>query len=336
MKKILSISSVFIGLVIGAGFASGKEIFTFFCLPSQTDFTGIILATISFGAVCFIIMHLSQKCGSKTFDQLIEQLCGSFASAIKLFMLAFMFSGFFIMLSACGVLAKETFSLSPQLGIWFLALVCFAVFSFDVRGLVAINTALVPIMLAGMTYVCLSAGLAALPVFSAFESIKTNPLISALCYVSYNTITAGAVLVPLSFAATRKQIIGASAVSSFILGITIFIAWLCMNHFYKGLANSEMPLLELAARDGEFSKKCYTLVLFMALCTTAVSHGFGILSKFRFKTTTRRIAASAILCLSAIPLASLGFSSLVANLYSAFGYAGIFWTGFIIIKYLKS
>lgn len=336
MKKILSISSVFIGLVIGAGFASGKEIFAFFCLPSQTDFTGIVLATISFGAVCFIIMHLSQKCGAKTFDRMIENLCGGFASVIKFFMLTFMFSGFFIMLSACGVLAKETFSLSPQWGICFLAIVCFAVFSFDVRGLVAINTVLVPIMLAGMTYVCLSAGLAALPVFSAFESIKTNPLISALCYVSYNTITAGAVLVPLSNTATRKQIVGASTVSSFVLGITIFIAWLCMNHFFKGLADSDMPLLELAARDGEFSKKCYTAVLFMALCTTAVSHGFGILSKFNFKSTAHRITASAILCLSAIPLASLGFSTLVSNLYSAFGYAGILWTGFIIIKYLKS
>ncbi|MBQ7098080.1 MAG: hypothetical protein IJN96_08370 [Clostridia bacterium] len=336
MKRILSISSVFIGLVIGAGFASGKEIFNFFCLPSRTDFTGIVLATISFGAICFIIMHLSQKCCSKTFDQLIEHLCNSFAPAIKLFMLAFMFSGFFIMFSACGVLAKETFSLSPQWGIWFLALMCFVVFSFDVKGLVAINTVLVPIMLAGMTYVCLSAGLAALPVFSAFESIKTNPLISALCYVSYNTITAGAVLVPLSNAATRKQIICASTVSSFILGITIFIAWLCMNHFFKGLADSEMPLLELASRDGDFSKKCYTVVLFMALCTTAVSYGFGILSKFRFKTRAYRIGASAILCLLAIPLASLGFSTLVANLYSAFGYMGLFWTAFIIIKYLKS
>lgn len=336
MKKILSISSVFIGLVIGAGFASGKEIFTFFCLPSQTNFTGIVLATISFGAVCFIIMELTQKCGSKTFDQMLERLCGSFTLVIKLFMLTFMFSGFFIMLSACGVLAKETFDLSPQWGIWFLALVCFAVFSFDVRGLVAINTVLVPIMLVGMTYVCLSAGLAALPVFSAFESIRTNPLISALCYVSYNTITAGAVLVPLSNAATRKQIIGASAVSSFVLGITIFLAWLCINHFYKGLADSEMPLLELAARDGEFSKRCYTAVLFMALCTTAVSHGFGILSKFSFKTTARRIATSAVLCLLAIPLASLGFSNLVSSLYASFGYVGIFWTGFIIVKFLKS
>jgi uncharacterized membrane protein YkvI len=160
-------------------------------------------------------------------------------------------------------------------------------------------------------------------------------LISALCYVSYNTITAGAVLVPLSAAATKKQLIGASAISGSILGLLIFIVWLTMNTYFNHLFLSEMPLLELATYKGNFTAYIYTAVLFMALCTTAVSQGFGILSKFKFNKSAFRILASATLCLLAMPFAKFGFSTLVSNLYSAFGYAGLVWTGVIIWKFVK-
>ena len=172
--------------------------------------------------------------------------------------------------------------------------------------------------------------------FFNFNALKTNPLSSALCYVSYNTVTAGAVLVPISASASKKQIATASVISGFILGSLILAGWICMNRLYDGIADSQMPLLELAAREGITAKNLYTAVLFMALCTTAVSHGFGILSKFRFNKAMHRTGAAAILCLTAIPFAGFGFSDLVSNLYSAFGYAGFFWTAALIWKYIKT
>ncbi len=336
MQKILGISSVFIGLVIGAGFASGREIFEYFNRPSSADFTGIVIAAISFGAICYIIMHLAQKCKSPDFDSLINAISGRFAPAVKLFMTVFMFCGFFIMMSACGVLTEEIFGFPRQWGVWLLALVCFGVFAFDVKGLVAFNTVLVPLMLAGMVFICLSSMYAAQSVFSAFDSIRYNPIVSSLCYVSYNTVTAGAVLVPLSAAATKKQIAAASIISGGVLGLLIYIAWLCMNLFFDRLALSEMPLLVLASENGQLTTIIYTLVLFMALCTTAVSQGFGILSKFSFRKTSHRIIGAAVLCLSAMPFAKFGFSALVSNLYSAFGYVGLMWTVVVIWKYIKN
>lgn len=336
MKKIIGISSVFIGLVIGAGFASGREIFEYFCLPSQVDFTGIILASFAFSAVCYIIMHLAKKINTPDFSSFISKIAGKFRIPVKLFMLSFMFCGFFIMMSACGVLAKETLGLPPICGIIFLGLVCFFVFIFDAKGLVAFNTILVPLMIAGMVFLCLSSLLAAAPVFSFPDITRRNPLLSALCYVSYNTVTAGAVLVPLSASASKKQIASASAFSGFVLGLLIYIGWLSMNRFFDTLITTEMPLLALAADKGAFSKGVYTFVLFSALCTTAVSHGFGILGELSCSPKANRTAAAAVLCLFAMPFAGFGFSNLISNIYSAFGYVGIFWTGLIIFRYIRA
>jgi len=336
MKKIISISSVFIGLVIGAGFASGREIFQFFCIPSRRDISGIIVATVSFGATCFITMSLSRKRGTATFDDFIREITGRLAPIVQAVMTLFMFCGFFIMMSACGVLATDTFSLPSSYGILFLATVCFVVFSFNVKGLVVFNTILVPVMIGGMLFICLMSALVALPAFASAGNIITNPAVSALCYVSYNTITAGAVLIPLSATATNKQILSSAIISGTVLGILILSTWMCMNLLHPWLDASEMPLLELASRESRGFQNFYTAILFMALCTTAVSHGFGILSKFRFRKPSHRVAAAALLCLSAVPFANLSFSTLISNIYTLFGYLGIFWMFALILKYLKN
>ncbi|MBO4941471.1 MAG: hypothetical protein J6D15_04640 [Clostridia bacterium] len=336
MKKIFAISFVFIGLVIGAGFASGREIFEYFCIPSQTDLTGIAIATISFGAASYIILDFSARKSIPDFKGFVDCISGRLSPLINFFMLAFMFCGFFVMMSACGALAKETLALPPLYGHLFLALCCFAVFCFDVKGLVAFNSVLVPIMLVGMLYVSLSSLLFDVaPTFSGFSKLYRNPLVSALCYVSYNTITAGAVLVPLAKNTRKSQLKAASVISASVLGMVIFIAWLSMNFFFDELLLSEMPLLHLAEKNSETLKLLYSLVLFMALCTTAVSHGFGIISNFHFKKHSHRIIFAALLCLSAIPFAGLAFSTLVSKLYSAFGYLGLLWTAMLILSYIK-
>ncbi len=336
MKQIFSISSVYIGLVIGAGFASGREIFEYFNIPSQTNVGGVALSTLWFGIVSYIIMTLAKTLQTNTFDQFIERVSGKAAVLTKLFMYSFMFCGFFVMLAASGTLFQDTLNLSFGTGILILAVVCFAVFAFDLRGIVAINGILVPFMLAGMTLLCISSAIIGVPTFSAFEIIKTNIFVSGLCYVSYNTITAGAVLVPLSANQTNKCIFRAAIFSSVVLGLLIFVVWLTLNLFYGDMYSAEMPLLELAAFHGDAYKNLYAIVLFMALCTTAISHGFGILSKFQFKKNFDRIIAAALLCLAAMPFAKFGFSALIAKLYSSFGYLGLIWTGLVIYKFLKT
>ncbi len=336
MKQIFSISSVYIGLVIGAGFASGREIFEYFNIPSQANVGGVVLSTIWFGIISYVIMTLAKTLQSNTFDQFIERVSGKAAVLTKLFMYSFMFCGFFVMLAASGTLFQDTLNLPFGTGVLILAVVCFAVFAFDLRGIVAINSILVPFMLAGMTVLCISSLLIGVPAFSAFEIIKNNIFVSGLCYVSYNTITAGAVLVPLSARQTHRCILRSAILASAILGLLIFVVWLTLNLFYNNIYSAEMPLLTLAAFHGDTYKNLYAIILFMALCTTAISHGFGILSKFQFKKTSDRIIAAAVLCLVAMPFAKFGFSTLIAKLYSVFGYLGLIWTGMVIYKFLKT
>lgn len=52
----LKIIFVYIGLIIGAGFASGREICEYFNFCSNTDYTGVCIASILFIFVCYAII----------------------------------------------------------------------------------------------------------------------------------------------------------------------------------------------------------------------------------------------------------------------------------------
>lgn len=335
MKNVIKIAAVYIGLVIGAGFASGREVLEYFNIPSAGRIFGIPLSAALFMIVAYIILSKSAEEGIKTFDEYIERVGGRFAGVIKTVMLLYMFCGFFVMLSGSGALTDRMSVLSSFEGSVFMALICFFVLSFDLKGIVTLNVILVPLMIFGILFVAIYSVL--FNDTQVFLQSGSSMMLSAVCYATYNTVTAGAVLVPLSENESVKNIRRASVAGGFIIGLLITIVWWVQQVYLDVIWDSPLPMLEIAALCGKVSKRIYTLVLFMAICTTAVSQGFGIMSHFskHIKGLKDRIVFSAVLCALALPFSMWGFSSLVGNLYSILGYVGIIWIIWIIVDKFK-
>ena len=54
----MKIAFVYVGLVIGAGFASGREIFEYFNLRSRGSILPVILAFLMFFMISYIILYV--------------------------------------------------------------------------------------------------------------------------------------------------------------------------------------------------------------------------------------------------------------------------------------
>lgn len=335
MKNGCKIAFVYIGLVIGAGFASGQEIFQYFTMFSRTNAGGVVLAGLCFILLAHLILGKTYRDGLTTFDEYICAVAGRFALPMRWFFRLYMFCGFFVMLAGSGALLHYAFGLNDIVGIVLMAVLCFIVFAFDVKGVVTLSTVLVPLMIVGVFIICCLSLVVSTPAFAPLQQLKNNPAVSALCYVSYNTITAGAILVPLSRMLSPKSIRIGAVLGGGILGLLILLVWMALSAHYELLIGSEIPLYSLAIMNGEGFKWVYSSVLIMAICTTAVSHGFGLLSQCPIKTDKERLLFAAVLCLSAIPLARFGFSNLIAHLYSFFGYAGLIWLGMVLWDFAR-
>ncbi len=333
MKQGLKLAFVYIGLVIGAGFASGREVFEFFNLTSNTNHSHIVLATFLFMIICYIILDRAYTDNIKTYKDYLFALTSKAEKFIRIFMAIYLFCGFFTMLSGSGALLHQFLNFPTIIGSLIMAGICFFTLIYNIEGIVALNTILVPLMIIGIIFISLISALRGVPSgFFGFGETK-NMLLSSIIYVSYNTISAPAVLVPLQKNLNPKEIRVASVTGGFALGLLIMVVWLVQGLSPEIVSNSQIPMLAIANSLGKGYEIAYSLVLFMAICTTAVSQSFAIVEYF--PKVPRKIR-SATLCLVAIPFSLIGFSTLVAKLYTFFGVLGIVWMIFIFADYIKN
>lgn len=334
MKKTLKVCAVYIGLVIGAGFASGREILEYFNFRSNTNIGGILLSSFLFMFIAYIILSKSSESDITDFDGYIDSVAGRTAPFVKSFMLIYMFCGLFVMFSGSGAILDSVSQYSEFLGAVIMAVICFVVLSFDLHGIIALNLILVPIMICGIVFVSVcSAIFSDIPAFSPDPIDHGTVLLSAVCYSVYNTVTSGGVLIPLAKNMTLKNIRFSAVCGGFVIGLLIMLVWTVQSINFDIIYQSELPMLTVAALCGKLCKRVYTAVLFMAICTTAVSYGFGLMSHFssKIKTPAQRTLFAGVLCLTALPFSLYGFSNLVSQLYSFFGYIGMIWIIMVIV-----
>lgn len=340
----LKIIFVYIGLIIGAGFASGREICEYFNFCSNTDYTGVCIASILFIFVCYAILKKSMKYELYTISDYVKHTL-SFSKILQKFFLVLIFfdltCGLIVMLSSCGEIFTNVFGIPKLAGAVILSALCFIVFIFDIKGIAAINIILVPIITVTILFISIFSILSKIysPTFFLTDFLSgsgRNMIFLAVCYVSYNTLTAASVLSPLiKEVKDRKTILISSAIAGSIIGLLIFLVWFAIGMNFSTVWYESFPLQKLAGLIDKNFESIYSICLMMSIFTTAVSEGYGILSYFNIITLKRRIIISVLLFVIILPFSMINFAYLVKHLYYILGSLGMLWMLVVLIDYLR-
>ncbi len=323
-KNLLKIASIYLGTVLGAGFASGQELLLFFSRFSGRGILGCFLAGLLFCFLGALILSRAYELPEKTHRAYLQAVFGKKQAAfMALVTELFLCISFCIMLSGAGAFFVQRLSLTSIVGVLLTDAICLLVFLYDIKGLANLNLLLTPIMLLGTVYVSLYA------IFSGSSAAwmpQINPqsvfLPFAIFYVSYNMLTATAVLVPASSLADNKR----SAAKGGILGGVFLLVMAILSClallFNQWVWESPLPMLLLSEQAGNLAYFIYSLVLYMAMLTTAVSTGFSVVQSLQGMGIQKKSGGFAV-CLLAIPLSFIEFSVLVKRCYVFFGVIGI-------------
>ncbi|NLW21746.1 MAG: hypothetical protein GXY88_00585 [Tissierellia bacterium] len=323
-KNWIKIASIYIGTVIGAGFASGREIVDFFGAYGVKGIWGIIISGILFsllGSLLLIKIHDSKI---EDFNGLVNKLFGKgFGFIIDTIISFSLYTGFSIMISGSGAIFKEELGLPFDIGVLIMASLSFIVFLFSLKGLSFVNTLLVPLLIIGIIFTSFYLNIREGFVFSHSQGVdftgKGNFITSSLLYFGSNCLIIIVVfssLLPL-IDDRGTAIIGGS-VGGFILAILALSIFTSMLIYYNEVFNLEIPMLRICDHIGEGYRKLYAIILWIAMFTTALANGFGFMDKIN----KNKLLNTAFFCISAIPLAKVGFANLVGIIYPISGIIG--------------
>lgn len=337
MREIISITLVIIGALVGAGFASGQEIFSFFCLYGLYGVFGIILMCILMYILIYKtlkIIYLNKIDNYNEFLKLFlkENKANKIINIIINILLLF---SFFIMVAGFGAYFEQELGINRLFGSFLFSFLCAIVFFLDIKGILKISNIVVPLLIIFIIFI----GIKNILNIQDIKLIRTknNWIMSSILYTSYNLILLIPVLISLRKQISKelniKYIAFFSSIIINILAVLIFVLMAEWNLI--DLEKQEMPAIYIVRNKFFEFRNMYAFIILASIFTTAISVGIGFLQNIskNKKSYTQYVI---IMCITSLFITKIGFSKVMNFIYPVFGYFGIMQIVLILIRKLKN
>lgn len=331
-KNIIKIALVIIGAIIGAGFASGQEIYIFFFSYGKEGILGIIISCTLLGITIYKSLKIILENNIENYKEFLEYIINIdnkskkyIINVINIIINIFILVTFYIMISGFGTYLEQSMSIPQIKGSIILAILCIITLSNEIKGIIKVSESVVPILIIFITIVGLqSLNYIDIPNITKYiiKAKQTNWIISSILYASYNTILLIPTLISMKKILNKKTIGKISSIVTIIITILAISIYISMIKIDVNINNLEMPVTYIISHQFPHLKIIYGIVILASILTTAISLGSGLLQNVAKNKKIKKIILI-IICIISIPVSKIGFSNLIGYLYPIFGYLGI-------------
>lgn len=311
-----------IGTIIGAGFASGREIVSFF----GSDISPLVAPLC--GAVIFVLSVLFLTAGAKinatNIGEVNVKVAGKLHACADIFLLVnslIVLSG---MLAGMDSLGNMVLPIAPAYSV-VSGVLCMLVVLKGMKGLLNCNSVIVPVIIAAMILVCSLSfdGVRFEAPFSGFT------LLTILVYISMNMMLASTVLTTmgkLSF----KTILISSGIAATVMSLLMLLIINGLNG--SGTTDAAMPVLMLAKKISPVLFGLMVGVIAISIFTTMMTAMAGLTGWLDTLIGDKKYTVL-IVFLAGLILSNLGFENVVAYLYPLIGVIGAIYI-FLVIMFV--
>ena len=325
------IAFVYTGTVVGAGFATGKEIVAFFSQYGLLGFFGILLAGYALIVLGARMMETAIEVKAASYEDLTIFLFGKKAAILMNVIILIMLVGVSgVMISGTGALFEEHLNIKREAGMILTLFLTFLVMLIGTKGIVAVNVLVVPMM------ICFNLLLAVKSVsnpdfVSFFIAIPDNSftdwwksLISPFSYAAFNLTLAQAVLVPLAAEVNDKKIV---RLGGMIGGFFLTIILLASHVALVSLPDFRLYDIPMAVIVKSGMAGLYFIYLFMIygeIFTSIIGNIYGLEKQISHHLSLRKIWLVSIILIVVYMIGNVEYGPLLSWLYPFFGYISMF------------
>ncbi|MDD4832995.1 MAG: hypothetical protein PHI78_04900 [Clostridia bacterium] len=319
--RVLSAVFVMTGSVIGAGFATGREIFVFF-YGGNSIVVGVLCFFLFFTAFTVVSLFANRFQISAT-DEMFKRLYGKVSLVAETSLSLCLFFVLSTMLAAANLCLSDLTGIDEKFGVFAVvtAVLSALILKKGIKGVKALNALAVPLIIFFVAAVCAGGG-------GAQGNAKFFP---SLGYVCFNVVMMSGILTNLAKSMTKKENIIASFISALLLGTLITLELLRLNDPVYSFV--PMPLISLAKNYGYWFYLVATAVLYLSILTTILSTGFPLVVRMEKIFNDKKSDVWVLMFLATV-FSFAGFDAIIAYAYPIMSVLGavnlIFIVGYLI------
>lgn len=305
--RSLGAALTYVGAVVGAGFASGQEIYQFFARFGSRGIWGIGIAGAFFAGLGYLALERGRRGQIGSFGELLATLYPAWMVRLgEGATTAFLVVGLGVVAAGGGAAVGDLIRTPIVIG---AVLTCSLIIWVVGRGTSAVvraNIVLVPYLIMLVLAVAM---------ISWSHPVRLTPapskawVLSAFLYLSYNIFTGIMVLIGLGARlSTRRESLGAALTGAGVLSILALLE----HHALMRIGHpGDLPMVDLASAVHPVWGRFYAMSVWVALFTTGVAEAFALRAQYG-----RRIMW---IVGATFSFSFLGFQRLVAVLYPLMG-----------------
>ncbi len=342
--KSLSVAFAYVGVIIGAGLASGQDLLQYFLSFGSIGFVGIVgvgLLNVLFGGIA---LQLGSYYRSDNHDEVFERI--AHPALRRVIDVVLVFSGFamgFVMLAGAGANLEQQFGMPAWAGSALCAVlvVLTAFLDFDrIMKVIGVFTPMIVLAITVLTVYALARphpGLAELDaIASRVPPALPNLWLSTINYFALCVVGGIAMAFVLGGSVLRiGEARRAGRVGGIIIALVVGADALALYLNLDRVWDVNVPALEIARSIHPAFAFAYTLIIFALIYNTVFSLFYSTARRFSGGSTTRmRLVLVGVVALG-YAASFMGFKKLVGAMYPIIGYLGIALLGVLVLGWIR-
>lgn len=346
-KRSLAVAASFVGIVVGAGFASGMEALQYFVAYGTNGFYGVILASVTMLFAATAFMTFGSYFLAREHNEVFYNVTSKPAAFIMDWSaVACMFSVGFVMFAGAGSNLRQSFGWPIWVGAVAMLALMLIVGRFDVDKVSSVigwaTPLLVVFVLIGSIYSFTQVDVSWSEVGSyAQQEVSradgtpywwlgalNHTGLNALCGVSMALVMAGD-----EFDTKSSRLGGILGGVIYAVMLALLVASLLIQ--VESVNGADMPLLAVIENVNPVLGFIMTWVIFLMVFNTCLGMFYALAKRLTRKNPERFYPTYAIACVVGFGLSFAGFQPLVNSLYPILGYLGLFVMAVMTVTYLR-
>ncbi|PZO68603.1 MAG: hypothetical protein DI634_08880 [Kocuria palustris] len=346
MRKMtaVKVALAFVGLIVGAGFATGQEMIQYFTSFGAVGIWGAVISGLlvtAAGSVTLLLgSYFMAESHSKVFGNVAHPWLSRFLDWSVTFTL---FSVGFVMIAGAGSTLEQQFGLPTWIGAGLMTLLVLAAGQLGVDRVSSIISGITPLVVIAIlaafvwTMFDLPQDLSQLSAVAQQAESPVRPWwVSAMNYTGMNLMVAVSMCLVIggSTPNTREAVWGGfSGGLLYMILVLMVVVLLYLN--IQDVGQAEVPMLSLFESIHPAAAAVMVVIVYLMIFNTVIGLFYALGRRLTVRAPHRYRPVFLLVCLVGYALSFLGFSTLMSYIYPLVGYIGMLMIVVFIVWWVR-
>lgn len=344
--QVVKVALAFVGIIVGAGFASGQEVMQYFVAFGVNGIWGAVISAVVMTVMALIILQLGSYFRADEHGEVFRRVSRPiFSRLLDLGVVLTLFSTGFVMFAGAGANLNQQWGLPVWVGALMMVVLVLAAGMLDVDKVTTVIGAITPFIIVFITiasiYTIVAGDFSGVEQLEeASESVETtlpNWFVAGVNYTSFNLMVAVSMAVVIGGnmfnprVAGRGGLLGGLIYSALLLisAVTLFLA-------VEKVGADDMPMLTIINELNPVLGQVMAVVIYGMIFNTALGMFYALGRRLTARRPTTFKPIYMLTVLAGFALSFFGFRELVGYVYPILGYMGLLLIAVMLVAWVRA